>query len=216
MSKDKKDKIIEIGIIGDTQTGKTSLINYYNESGFMEQITPTVGIDTYVKTIKYRKNEYKLKIIDTAGQEQYHSLALNIFKQCKGLILVYAIDNEPSFENIKNEWIEDINNAFDISKIPVILVGNKKDLKHNRIISEEEGKEVANKNNFMFSETSAKTGENVNKIFQDLFEFIVNGIEIIDYSNIKKNENKNDEKKNKEIKIIEKKNKDNKSGCIIF
>ena len=216
MSKDKKDKIIEIGIIGDTQTGKTSLINYYNESGFMEQITPTVGIYTYVKTIKYRKNEYKLKIIDTAGQEQYHSLALNIFKQCKGLILVYAIDNEPSFENIKNRWIEDINNAFDISKIPVILVGNKKDLKDERNISEEEGKEVAKKNNFMFSETSAKTGENVNKIFQDLFEFIANGIEIIDYSNIKKNENKNNEKKNKEIKIIEKKNKDNKSGCIIF
>ena len=89
-------------------------------------------------------------------------------------------------------------------------------MKDERNISEKEGKEVANKNNFMFSETSAKTGENVNKIFQDLFEFIANGIEIIDYSNIKKNENKNNEKKNKEIKIIEKKNKDNKSGCIIF
>ena len=82
------NKIIEIGLIGDKATGKTSLINFYFDRGFNEEMTATIGIDNYVKVIESMKNnKYKLKINDTAGQDQYHNLALNIFKNCKGLNL---------------------------------------------------------------------------------------------------------------------------------
>jgi small GTP-binding protein len=199
-------KIIEIGIIGDTQTGKTSLTNYYTGLGFTDRMTATVGIDLYVKTIKYRKKEYKLKIYDTAGQEIYHNLALNIFRKCQGLILVYSIDNTNSFDNVKNKWIKDIDDMFDVLKIPIILVGNKKDLEKERIISEKEGLEIAKQKNYLFYETSAKTGENVNQIFQCLFEQIIN------VENIKKEDNNNNNKDDG------KENNKSKKGkkCIIF
>ena len=77
---------------------------------------------------------------------------------------------------LKNLWINNLNNSIDLSKIPIILVGNKNDLK-DRIILEEEGQKIAKKNNFHFFETSAKTGDNVNNIFQKIFEIIVNDIE---------------------------------------
>ena len=196
--------IIEIGIIGDTPTGKTSLINYYIWLGFTD--IPKEGFDIYIKKIKFRKKEYRLKIYDTAGQENYHNLALNIFKNCKGLILVYSIDNNNSFDNVKNKWIKDIDDMFDVLKIPIILVGNKKDLEKERIISEKEGLEIAKQKNYLFYETSAKTGENVNQIFQCLFEQIIN------VENIKKEDNNNNNKDDG------KENNKSKKGkkCIIF
>ena len=196
----KKLPTIEIGIIGDTQTGKTSLIINYAISGFTKDMTPTLGIDFFALEIKSSKNiKYNLKIYDTAGQEQYHSLALNIFKKCKGLILVYSINNEKSFENEKNEWIKNINDTFDISKKPILLVGNKIDL-DERIIQEEEGRKIADDNKFLFYETSAKTGENVEKIFQKIFETIINGDNI-------ENDFQKEEEKNNKNKIIKLNNK---------
>ena len=196
----KKLPTIEIGIIGDSQTGKTSLIINYAISGFTKDMTPTLGIDFFTLEIKSSKNiKYKLKIFDTAGQEQYHSLALNIFKKCKGLILVYSINNKESFENVKNLWIKNINDTFDISKKPILLVGNKTDLKDERIISEEKGREIAEENNFLFCETSAKTGENVKEIFQTIFETIIKKKEnnnIIKLDNKNNNDNSNDDNKN--------------------
>ena len=205
--------IIEIGIIGDTLTGKTSLINYYTGLGFRDNSSNTVGIDCYIKKIKFRKKEYRLKIYDTAGQEIYHNLALNIFKKCRGLILVYSIDNNNSFDNVKDKWIKDIDDLLD-SKIPIILVGNKKDLEKKRIISEKDGLEIATKNKFFFYETSAKTGENVNQIFQYLFEQIIN-IEIIEKDN---NNNNNDNDNNNNNKDDGKENNKSKKSkkCIIF
>ena len=67
--------ILKIGIIGDTQTGKTSLINVYTDVGFQEIMPATIGIVDNIKNLKSSNNKiYKLKIIDTAGQEKYHSL----------------------------------------------------------------------------------------------------------------------------------------------
>ena len=113
----------------------------------------------------------------------------------KGIILVYSIDNEYTFNNIKN-WINSINDYIDISKTSIILVGNKKDLENERIISEEEGRKIAEDYNFKFYETSAKTGENVNEIFQKLFEIIVKNLKSHNNNNNKNNNNNNNHKNN--------------------
>ena len=126
------------------------------------------------------------------------------------MILIYSIDNRISFENIINQWINLINKFMDISKFQIILVGNKKDLNDERIVSEEEGRKVAENYNFKFFETSAITGENVNETFQKLFEIIVkkfksnnknNNIDININKNIHNN-NHNNNKIDKEGKCI--------------
>ena len=195
---------LEIGIIGDSQTGKTSLINVYCGNSFEENIISTIGYVDHIKELTSPKNiNYKLKIIDTAGQEKYDSLTLYTFKKCIGLILVYSIDNENSFNNIKNKWIDKIKEAFDISKLSIVLVGNKIDLKE-RNITEDEGKKLAEDNNFKFFEASAKSGKNVNEIFQTIFEMIIKNIE--SDKEIKKNDsNIILELDNNGVKIIKKK-----------
>ena len=202
---------LEIALIGDTETGKTSLLKTFTGSVFKEYELVTIGIIFYIKTIKSSDNlEYKLKIFDTAGCEQYRSMSLHILIKCKGAILVYSIDDKSSFENIKNIWINDIN-IYNL-KIPIVLVGNKKDLEIERIISEEEGRKIAEENNFSFFETSAKTGENINQIFEKLVEIIPNDIkEKYANNNIKNNNKKNNYNNKKNNDKIDKEGK-----CIII
>ena len=196
-----KMPILNIGVMGDTMTGKTSLINYYNGIGFKEKLVNTIGIDYCIKKIKSSdNNEYKLRIYDTAGMEKYQSVTLSILKRCKGIILVYSIDNEQSFENIRYKWINDIKDHINISEVPIILVGNKKDLENERIISKEEGRKVAEDNNFLFFETSAKTGENINEIFKKLIEIVPKDNNNIINNNILNNYN--NDKIDKEGKCI--------------
>ena len=155
-------RVINIIVIGDTIAGKTCLINNYLG---INNTYETIRSDYYVKKIKNSDNIiYSLKIWDTPGMESYRSLVLYRLKNMRGIILVYSIDNENTFNNINN-WINSIEHVIDISKTPIILVGNKKDLENERIISEEEGRKIAEDYNFKFFETSAKTGENVNEIF---------------------------------------------------
>ena len=116
-----------------------------------------------------------------------------MIKNLHGLILIYSIVDKNSFENI-NHWINQINNFIDISKFPIILVGNKKDLDDQRFVSEEEGRKIAEYYNFKFFETSTITKENIKETFQNLIEIIVN--------HFKSNNNNNDINNNNFNNII--------------
>ena len=138
-----------------------------------------------------------------------------MIKNLHGLILIYSIVDKNSFENI-NHWINQINNFIDISKFPIILVGNKKDLDDRRFVSEEEGRKVAENYNFKFFETSTITKENVKETFQILIEIIIkhfknnnnndinnnNFNNIININNNIHNNNHNNNKIDKEGKCI--------------
>ena len=205
-------RVINILIIGDTMSGKTCLLdNYFGLNNMLKYAT--IGTEYRIKKINSSDNvNYSLKIWDSSGAERYRSLLLNLLKNMKGIILVYSIDNEYTFNNIKNQ-INSINDYIDISKTPIILVGNKKDLENKRIISEEEGRKIAEDYNFKFYETSAKTGENVNEIFQKLFEITVKNLKNQKNNNNKNNNNnhKNNNNKDKNNNKIDKEGK-----CLII
>ena len=192
--------VLKIGVFGDSIVGKTCLINNYIGVNFWEE-RATIGIDYYLKAIKSSdNNDYLLRIIDIAGIERFRIMTLKLLKNCKGIILVYSIDNKQSFENIRYKWINDIKDHINISEVPIILVGNKKDLENERIISKEEGRKVAEDNNFLFFETSAKTGENINEIFKKLIEIVPKDNNNIINNNILNNYN--NDKIDKEGKCI--------------
>ena len=126
-----------------------------------------------------------LQIIDTCGQERFKAINITYFKKADVCILVYDITNKNSFASCKDYYIERIKELCK-SNIRVLILGNKTDLNERREVSEEEGKELAFSNNYLFFETSCLTNINVNEALENL-------IEIIYKDNIKENikDNKN-------------------------
>ena len=191
---------LKVIVIGDTCVGKTNFIFRFVENRFSLNYVSTVGFDYRSKiiTLPKSKKKVKLQIWDTAGQERYNAVNKNLFQKVQGVIIMYDITNRASFENI-NKWLYLLSqNVSDKAKI---LVGSKLDLsEEKRIVTEEEGQNLADKNNMPFYETSSKTGENVEKIFFILAQNI--------YENLS-NENIND---NASVKIIQNP-EHKKKGC---
>ena len=194
--------LIEIKIItlGDSHVGKSSLIIKFIENKFSLSYISTVGFDLKYKTLKLDNEEIKIVIHDTAGQERFKSLAANYIKKAKGILLVYDITDKKSFDNLGN-WMNDIKEQEVAEKIPIILIGNKCDLEEERVISKEEGENVAKQYNIKFYETSCKNGDNVEECFLGLAKQIIYKMKEkksnSSQDNIKKLKISNDKKKNK-------------------
>ena len=168
-----KYKIDEVKMItlGDGQVGKSSLIIQFIENKFSFTYLSTIGLDFKQKTVTLPNNkEVKIRIFDTAGQERFKSIAVNYIKKANGVLLVYDITSQESFNSV-GKWINDIKEAMG-DKVCMILVGNKIDLP-KRVITKEMGEKKAQEFNIHFYETSCKTGENVEKAFFDLAEQIL-------------------------------------------
>ena len=165
---DLKRTLLPMMLLGDGQVGKTSLSLRLTGNRFDDSLLTTIGKESYLYETEIEGNKLKIKIWDTAGQERFKSMSVNVIKNVEGLILTYSIANRESFNNLSS-WLEQLNNVDDISKKPVIIVGNKLDLEENRQVSYEEGEKFAKEHNYHFYETSAKTGKNVQEAFCDMF-----------------------------------------------
>ena len=156
-------------LLGDSQVGKTALIKRITGNVFEDSQLTTIGKESYVYQTKLHDNDLKIKIWDTAGQERFKSMSVNVIKNVEGLILTYSIINRESFQNM-DSWLQKLNDASDLSKKPVIIVGNKIDLEDKRQVTTKEGEEFAKNHGYNFFEVSAKTGKNVKEAFYDIFE----------------------------------------------
>ena len=112
----------------------------------------------------------KLQIWDTAGQERFRTITKTYYKGAHGIILTYDVTDNNSFKNIRN-WIKQIE-ANAQTNVCKVLVGNKCD-KPDRVVSEEDGRKLAEDFKMNFFETSAKTNQNVNEVFNFLTEEIL-------------------------------------------
>ena len=186
---DNNEMTMDISLIGNSSTGKTSIIKTYQNKKFDFELKATIGFDYKFFPLKLSNDEKViLKIIDTAGTEVYRSLCLNMLRNNKGVILVYSINDKKSFDDIANYWISEINDYIQKDAV-IYLVGNKSDLKDNREISFEEGNRFAKNNDIKFMETSAKNNENIQKLFKNIVEDIY-----IKFFSQKNNKNDTDDK----------------------
>ena len=119
-----KKPIINIFLIGDSQTGKTSILNRFIGNPFNEKQIATIGIDNYITEIELKnRKKIKIQIYDTAGQEQYRSNAFQILKtKCEGIVLIYSINNEGTFNNIFEYWINELNDFIELSNYPIYVI----------------------------------------------------------------------------------------------
>ena len=115
--------------------------------------------------MEIKKKILKFQIYDTCEQEKYDSLGSSYYKNSSLAILVYSIDNKKSFENIEKKWLDEIKTNCK-EDIKIFLIGNKKDLNVNRVVSFEMGEKLKNDNKFnLFLETSAEENFNEKNIF---------------------------------------------------
>ena len=168
------DYLLKYIIIGDAAVGKSNLLLRFAQNDFKTEYQLTIGVEFGAKNLDINNKKFRLQIWDTAGQENYRSITRAYYKNSVCAILVYDISSRESFEHISN-WIEDCT-AQSPKTVFMILVGNKSDLNNMRQVTFEEGKNMAKNNNMMFFETSAKTGENVDKIFEESAKEINNKI----------------------------------------
>ena len=157
----ESEERIDIMTLGNQGVGKTNFILRYTENIYQETYLNTIGIDFKTKNIIINENQYKLFFYDTAGQEKFKSISLNIVKNTQGIILMYDITDKSSFLAIP-DWIESIREIKE-KNFPMILCGNKIDLEDKRIVSKEEGKKLADEYQIEFFETSNKDEININE-----------------------------------------------------
>ena len=165
-------------------------------------------MDQKCKYFKRGNKKIELHIRDTAGQERFKAIAKNNIKGADGIVLMYDISNYNTFRTIK-EWIGSIKESIDISKIAIIIVGNKSDLPDSERQVDEESKKIIEINyNIKIYEASAKDNINVNESIYALVDKMIElGL------GKKKNFDDEEEDNNNELKLKNEEKKRNKNFC---
>ena len=165
---------IKIIILGSTEVGKTSIIDRYFNDVFRQNQVSTIGIDFLTKYFKFDSKKIKVIYNDTAGQEKFRAISINYLKAANGVILVYDITKRHTFDALEG-WLKYIkdNNEIDL---PKVLIGNKFDLKDERVVSQEEAQKFADSIGCNYYEGSAKTGYNIKEALDEVaritYEFV--------------------------------------------
>ena len=203
-------KLFKLLLLGESCTGaKTCLLHRYIYNSYPCNHLTTIGIDFKIKMVYTDFGAIKLQIWDAAGQERFRVISSTYVKGSHCIILGYDVTDRQSFEEIRKYWYNFVmENKGGISPL-MYLVGNKID-KPDRVVSDEEGKSLANDLNMKYFGVSAKTGENVDILFDDIVNSLIKKYPInkIDVKKPKKKDNKKEPKiPKKDDKIKSKENK---------
>jgi len=155
-------------IVGDHEVGKTSLIRQYVEKKFVTDYRATIGLNVLAHSFEFQGNSLNLTLWDVGAQVFFKRFRKIYYSGAEAAFIVYDLTKRSTFENIKT-WYQELTDFIEDSEIPVILVGNKLDLKEQRVVTREEGLELANNlspEGMSYIETSAKNGENVGDAFK--------------------------------------------------
>lgn len=163
-------------IVGDGACGKTCLLIVFSKDQFPEVYVPTV-FENYVADIEVDGKQVELALWDTAGQEDYDRLRPLSYPDTDVILMCFSIDSPDSLENIPEKWTPEVKHFC--PNVPIILVGNKKDLRNDEgtkwelqkmkqePVRIEQGREMAEKiNAFQYLECSAKSKEGVRDVFE--------------------------------------------------
>ena len=163
MEDDNYELMVKVVIVGDSGVGKTNIMSKYLKNEFHEDSKATVGVEFGSKQFNIQGHQVKAQIWDTAGQERYKAITSAYYKGAKGAFIVYDISRKNTFDSI-SRWVSDITATAD-KKITLILIGNKSDLEDQRQVTKEQGEEKAKEFGLAFLETSASSGDNLEKAF---------------------------------------------------
>ena len=158
-------------MLGKSLTGKSSIIFRYINDKFQEDHDCTIE-DIYKTVINVEGIDCNLSILDTAGQFEYQSMMDSWIKYANAYILVYSIDDKDSFLHIKNiiSKLKDNNKQ----NLPILIIGNKVDLEDERVVEYKSVKELADKHNADFFESSALDKVNIKEAIYSVVSRVIN------------------------------------------
>ena len=160
---------IKVVLVGESGVGKTSIIQQFTTKKFDPHRETSLSAQFISKTVNFQDlgKEIKFDIWDTVGQEKYRSLAKIFYKDAKVIVFVYDITTEYSFNELKNYWYEETRSNTDGSPI-LAVVGNKIDLYKDQKVSNNDGKEFAEKIGAIFQTTSAQSDSGISTLFDNI------------------------------------------------
>ena len=164
----------EIVLFGAASVGKTSLLRRSFIGEFDEEYIPTVE-DYFTHEIHKTGSITVLNATDTAGSFQFPAMRKLAIRRAAGVVLVFSLDDQFSFHELQRILIEVITNKGD-DKIPIVLVGNKKDLTIREVTEEDVMNLItlysSDKVLLRYVETSAKDNFNVDEVFNELLKML--------------------------------------------
>ena len=216
---DQYDFSIKVILLGDSNVGKSSLINRLINNEYKD-LTSTISIEYHTYIISINQYKIRMQLWDTGGQEKYNSIISNYYKDTEVAIFVYSIENEDSYNNIEI-WYKKLK-EYSQNSIN-ILIGNKLDIEEERVISKEKAEKFAEDNNFfLFREISCKSKDeldiqNIYEIFDEIgkifYEINKNKINISNSVNYKVTESMINLGKKYRIQKEKEKDKEKEKCC---
>jgi small GTP-binding protein len=153
----------KVAIAGNGAVGKTTLLRRYATGKFQESHIMTIGVDFQTIEIDLKGQPIKLTVWDLAGQERFAPFRDDFYKGARAVGLVFDVSDRQSFDDLPH-WLQEAHGV--VPDAYIVVNGNKRDLP--RLVAPEEGKAYAASINAAYVETSAKTGDGVQRFFSFL------------------------------------------------
>ena len=160
------DALYKVIIVGNSCTGKSSILLRLCDNIFTESYLTTIGVDFKIRTFAVDNKKVKLQIWDTAGQERFHNIITSYFKGADAVVIVFDLTDIDSFNSIGN-WVSEAQ-QYASAKSKRYLFGAKSDITDKRTISFEDASNMAKEFKMNYIEVSSKTGSNIQKAFTSL------------------------------------------------
>ncbi|KAK9391110.1 ras-related protein Rab-1B [Crotalus adamanteus] len=160
------DYLFKLLLIGDSGVGKSCLLLRFADDTYTESYISTIGVDFKIRTIELDGKTIKLQIWDTAGQERFRTITSSYYRGAHGIIVVYDVTDQESYNNVK-QWLQEIE-RYASENVNKLLVGNKCDLTTKKVVDYTTAKEFADSLSIPFLETSAKNATNVEQSFMTM------------------------------------------------
>ncbi|XP_029008279.1 ras-related protein Rab-19 [Betta splendens] len=161
---DTFDFLFKIILVGDSDVGKTCVVQSFKSGIFIEKQQNTIGVDFTVRTLNIDGKKVKMQVWDTAGQERFRTITQSYYRSAHGAMVAYDITRRSTFESVPH-WIREVE-QYGAASVVVILIGNKSDLQTQRQVLFEDACTLAENNSVLAAlETSAKEAQNVETAF---------------------------------------------------